>query len=183
MVKIDGKLIPPIKDYKELIEWMLSFGVIPFGGALLAFFLSSVFEVHNKISKVIQLRYLWDKYFIVVPMLKRIGPTPQLSREKVREIMTGLYYPEVKNIDQHYIHVFWRYALQFWGMFEHFIVVLVVTITLYIGNGSLPSDKLLWYCVLVFIVTVLHWFFVTTNKSTDQAKQIPETAIRAFMRQ
>lgn len=181
-IEVNEELIPPIKDHQQLIEWCLSFGAIPLLGAGVAWLLSSLFEIHNKLSKIILIRFVWDKLFIVRPMLKKVGMYQKLNRSKVKEIMAGLYYPEVKNIDQHYVHVFWRYALQFWVLFEHLLVVIATVITLWIIAGSLPHNGLLVYLLAVFFVTALHWFFVVTNKSQDQAEQIPDHKIRSFLR-
>lgn len=115
-------------------------------------------------------------------MLKKVGMYQKINRSKVKEIMSGLYYPEVKNIDQHYVHVFWRYALQFWVLFEHLLVVMATVIILWIINGSLPHGGLLLYLLVVFFVAAFHWFSVVTNKSQDQANQIPEHKIRSFLR-
>ena len=181
-IEVDDALIPPVKDYKELIEWLLSFGAIPLVGAFLAWMLSTLFEVHNKISKITRLRYVWDRYFIVAPMLSRKGISGQLSQKRVRDIMVGLYYPEVKNIDQHYVHIFWRYALQFWIIFEHFLVVLLTTLILFITDSTIPTSDLVWYSLVVFIIGFIHWYFVVTPKSKDQADQISGSAIRRFMK-
>lgn len=181
-VEIDSSLAPPIKDSKELIEWLFSFGAIPLIGAVIAWLCSSTFEAHNKLSKIILLRYLWDRLFIVSPMLKRTELIQELNRTRVKEIMNGLYYPQIKNIDQHYVHIFWRYALQFWVIFEHLLVVLITAITLWIVNRSIPDKGLLIYLALVFFVAVTHWLFVVTNKSKDQSDQIPSQAILSFFR-
>lgn len=181
-IEVNNALVPPIKDYQQLLEWCLSFGAIPLMGAGVAWLLSSFFEVHNKLSKLIQLRYVWDKFFIVRPMLRKVDLEEQLTRKRVKEIMERLYYPEVKNIDQHYVHIFWRYALQFWIAFEHLLVVLAAVSTLYFLNDSLPHYGLFLYLGVVFLVVITHWLFVVTNKSKDQADQIPEKAIRSFMR-
>ncbi|MDO6512715.1 hypothetical protein [Neptuniibacter sp. 2_MG-2023] len=181
-VEIDSSLAPPVKDHKELIEWLFSFGAIPLIGAGIAWFCSSFFEVHNKLSKIIQLRYLWDRVSIVAPMLKRTGLEQELNRTRVREIMNGLYYPEVQNIDQHYVHIFWRYALQFWVIFEHLLVVLITVIALWVVNRSIPDKGLFIYLGLVFLIAVVHWFFVVTNKSKDQSDQIPSQSIRSFFK-
>jgi len=181
-IEVDSSLVPPIKDHQELIEWCLSFGAIPLLGAGIAWLFSSIFEVHNKLSKLFLLRYLWDRFFIVVPMLERTEINQRLSQGRVKEIMAGLYYPEVKNIDQHYVHIFWRYALQFWIIFEHFWVVLVTTIALGIINRSVPDSGLFIYLGVVFLIGTAHWLFVVTNKSRDQADQIPGTAIRLFFK-
>lgn len=179
-IEVDSSLVPPIKDHQELIEWCLSFGAIPLFGAFIAWLCSSIFEVHNKLSKVILLRYLWDRFFIVKPMLKRTGISQKLNRSRVKEIMAGLYYPEVKNIDQHYVHVFWRYALQFWVIIEHLLVILITTIALWVANQSMPHSGLFIYLGVVFLIAILHWSFVVTNKSKDQADQIPGPSIRSF---
>lgn len=127
-IEVDDALIPPIKDHRGLTEWCLSFGAIPRVGAGLAWVLSTFFEVHNKLSKLFLVRFAWDKYFIVKPMLERAEVDDQLTRRPVKQIMAELYYPEVKNIDQHYVHVLWRYTLQFWILFEHFLVVTVTAL-------------------------------------------------------
>lgn len=181
-IEVDEELIPPIKDRQQLIEWCLSFGAIPFLGAGVAWLLSSLFEVHNKLSKILLLRFLWDKLFIVRPMLKKVGVNQNLNRGRVKEIMAGLYYPEVKKIDQHYVHIFWRYALQFWVLFEHLLVVMATVIILWIISGSLPHGGLILYFLAVFFVATLHWLFVVSNKSQDQADQIPDHKIRSFLR-
>jgi hypothetical protein len=181
-IEVDSSLVPPIKDYQELIEWSLSFGAIPLLGASIAWLLSSIFELHNKLSKLFLLRYLWDRFFIVVPMLKSTNISQRLSQSRVKEIMEGLYYPEVKKIDQHYVHIFWRYALQFWIIFEHFWVVLVTTIALGVINSSMPDRGLFIYLGVVFLVAAVHWLSVVTNKSKDQAYQISGTAIRFFFK-
>lgn len=181
-IEVDSSLIPPIKDHQKLIEWFLSFGAIPLFGAFAAWLLSSIFELHNKLSKLIFLRYLWDRCFIVKPMLKRAGINHELNRGRVKDIMAGLYYPEVKNIDQHYVQIFWRYALQFWIIFEHLLVVLVTTIALWIFKQSLPHSGLLIYLGVLFLVAMTHWLFVATNKSKDQADQIPVPSIRSFFK-
>ncbi|SFR37387.1 hypothetical protein SAMN04488073_0008 [Marinobacter gudaonensis] len=181
-IEVDDALIPPVKDYEELIEWCLSFGAIPLAGAGLAWLLSTLFEVHNKLSKFFLVRFIWDKYFIVKPMLERAEVDDHLTRSRVKQIMAELYYPEVKNIDQHYVHIFWRYALQFWVLFEHLLVVTVTVLVLGISKFELPSKGLLVYLFMVLSVASLHWFFVVTQKSKDQADQISEQAIRLYMR-
>lgn len=179
-IEINHDLVPTIQGYNELIEWCLSFGAIPIVGAGIAWLLSSYFEVHNKLSKLILLRYIWDKYFIILPMLKRVGLEENLSRKRVKEIMEGLYYPEVKKIDQHYVHVFWRYALFFWILFEHFWVVLMTTLLIYFFYNSLFKLLLIKYLVFVFTLATVNWLFVVSGKSKNQADQIPEEAIILF---
>lgn len=181
-IEVDSSLIPPLNDYHELIEWCLSFGVVPLFGAGISWLFSSIFEVHNKLSKLILLRYLWEKLFIVAPMLERAGVNKRLNQRLVNEVMVGLYYPEVKNIDQHYVHIFWRYSLQFWVIFEHFWVVLVTIVALGVFDGAIPDKRLFIYLGAVFVVGAVHWLFVVTKKSRDQADQIPGSAIRLFFK-
>ncbi len=179
-IEINHALVPPIEDYERLIEWCLSFGAIPLAGASAAWLFSTIFEIHNKLSKLIFLRYIWDRMYIVKPMLQKAGISQELNHGRVKQIMNGLYYPEIKNIDQHYVHVFWRYALQFWVIFEHFLVVLITTIALWIINQTLPHTGLLIYLGIVFLLALSHWAFVVTKKSTDQANQIPDSKIVSF---
>ena len=103
LIKVDQSLIPPLKDYKEIIEWSISFGIVPLFGAIIAWFLSHTFEVHNLLSRVLFLRHVWDKYFIVRTMLNRSYSKRSLKELNISEAMNELYYPEVKNIDQHYV--------------------------------------------------------------------------------
>src|ERR1700730_2696008 len=69
-ISVDQGFVPPIKDYKDLLDWARSFGLIAFVAAAAAFILSWGFEMHNMVSKAIKLRFLWDKYFIVRPLWK-----------------------------------------------------------------------------------------------------------------
>lgn len=179
-IEINNELVPPIKDYKELVEWFLSFGALPFLGAGIAWLLSSFFGMHNIASEVMGLKYIWNKYFIIRPMITRADLEEKLSRKRVKEIMVGLYYPEVKKIDQHYVHIFWRYALRFWTLFEHFLVVLGTTLVISFFNETLPL-LLFLYLGIIFFITTTHWLFVVKNKSTDQANQIPVNNIKLFM--
>ena len=178
-ITMDSTLIPPIKDHQELVNWVVSFGLIPIAGAVLAWLLSSVFEVHNQLSKFIQLRYFWDKTYIAAPLLKRAGKQQMLNRKEVRNILSELYYKEVKEIDQHYVHIFWRYALHFWVLFEHLLVSIIATAVIWIGSRQCPYELLI-YTGVVFAAAAIHWRFVTVKKSIDQVAQIPEEKVRSY---
>lgn len=171
-VEFKKDLIPPLKDYKEIIDWIFSFGVIPLIAAFMALFLSSFFEMHNKVTKLLGIRFFWDKYFIVKPLAKRANSEMELTTSTVKKIMNELYYPQVKNIDQHYVELFWRYALPFWILFEHVIVVLITAVVLSIVHANAMVLFIWGYLVCVIIVTALQLIFVTGPKSTDQANQI-----------
>ncbi|MGA8611209.1 MAG: hypothetical protein WB760_05760, partial [Xanthobacteraceae bacterium] len=117
---VDQSLVPPIKDYKDLLDWATgSFGLIPILAAGVAFLLSWAFEIHNVVSKAIQVRYLWDKYLVAKPLRGIAGSQVPLRRATVRRVMNEFYYPQLKLLDQHYVELFWRYALVFWILFEH----------------------------------------------------------------
>ena len=178
-ITMDSALIPPIKDHQELVNWVISFGVIPIAGAAFAWLLSSVFEVHNQLSKFIQLRYLWDKAYIAVPLLKKAGKQQVLDRKEVRNILYDFYYKEVKEIDQHYVLVFWRYALHFWVLFEHLLVSIIATMVVWISSRQCPYELLI-YTGAVFAVSAIHWRYVTVKKTLDQVAQIPEEKIRSY---
>jgi hypothetical protein len=178
-ITMDSALIPPIKDHQELVNWVVSFGLIPIAGAVFAWLLSSVFEVHNQLSKLIQFRYLWDKAYIAAPLLKKAGKQQVLDRQEVRNILYNFYYKEVKEIDQHYVQVFWRYALHFWVLFEHLLVSIIATVVVGIGSKQCPYELLI-YTGVVFAVTAVHWRFVTVKKTLDQVAQIPEEKIRSY---
>lgn len=185
MIEVDKSQFPDTKESPFIVavifDYVLSFGAFPIIGSACVWLLSSLFELHNKLSKLLLIRYVWEKYFIVRPMLKRVGANTKVNRTDVKKIMRGLYYPKIKEIDEHYIHVFWRYALQFWVIFEHFFVVSVTLIILpFWADKSLPSI-LIYYWIFIGTVMCLHWLFVVTPKSKDQADQIPEKDIRSFM--
>ena len=180
LIDVDKSLIPPLKEYKELIEWILSFGGVPFFAAAMAYFLSHSFEIHNIISKALLIRYFWDKFFIVKPMLDRSGSDININDVDIEDAMNKLYYPEVKNIDQHYVHLFWRYALRFWVLFEHTIVVLTTAVILKVLIPDNDYTKLYYYGIVITIVTFLQLFMVTVQKSKAQANQVDIQAINNY---
>lgn len=179
---IPESLIPPVKDYKELMDWVVSFGAIPLAAALLATFLSSFFEIHNKISRLLGTRYIWDKFFIITPMLKSANINKQLNRAEIKLAMNKLYYPEAKKIDQHYVQLFWRYAMFFWIFFEHIFVVLTTICALEFIDRDKSFTGLWLYLAALSVVTIAQWYFVTVKKSIDQANQIPVKAIKKYFK-
>lgn len=179
---IPESLIPPLKDYKELIDWVVSFGALPLAAALLAAFFSSFFEAHNKISKLLGIRYAWERFFIIKPLLANANINRDLSRPEIKLAMSKLYYPEAKKIDQHYVQLFWRYAMFFWVFFEHNFVVLVTTSILEFIYRDKSFTALWLYLLALFAVTLAQWFFVTVEKSKDQAKQIPIQATKEYFK-
>ena len=181
LIKISKDHIPPIDNYKEIIEWILSFGVIPIIAAFIALFFSSCFEMHNKISKWLRIRFLWAKFFIVKPLSQKAGIEIELSSKNVTKIMIELYYPEVIKINQHYVELFWRYALLFWVLFEHAIVVFISVSVLTVINRNSTILFLWGYFLIILIIDALQLIFVTAQKSTNQANQIPvDTVINYF---
>jgi len=179
---IPETLVPPLKDQKELIDWVVSFGAIPLTAALLANFLSSFFEIHNKISKLLGIRYIWDKFFIINPLLKSAKIIKKLNRTEIKLAMSKFYYPEIKKIDQHYVQLFWRYAMFFWVFFEHIFVVLVTTSTLELIYSDKSFTALWQYLLILSIITFTQWYFVTVQKSKDQARQISVKAIKKYFK-
>lgn len=179
---IPESLIPPLKDYKELLDWAASFGALPLAAALLTAFFSSFFEAHNKISKLLGIRYAWDKFFIIKPLLKNAKINKNLSRAEIKLAMSNFYYPEAKKIDQHYVQLFWRYAMFFWVFFEHFFVVLVTSSALEFIYREKSFTALWVYLLVLFSVTLTQWLFVTVQKSKNQAKQIPIEAVKEYFK-
>ncbi len=179
-IKFDERLIPPIKDYKALFEWIVSFGVIPFFAAVFAWFLSKFFEIHNKIEKFSKVRFFWDKYFIAKPLAGKTRFQAPLTFITVKKIMNEFYYPNVRNIESHYVELFWNYALWFWVLFEHTAVVFVTAIIISIIYWNNKVCFLWGYFAIISIFTAIQLIFVTGPKSTDQANQISEVDIQKF---
>src|SRR5258708_6941281 len=123
-IYFNSALIPPLEPRNaRLIEWALSFGVIPLASMTIAYILSSAFEMHNILSKLIGLRYFWDRFYIVSPLRARANSELILNRAVVRRVMTEFYYKEIKTLDSHFVELFWRYAMYFWIIFEHAVFV------------------------------------------------------------
>jgi len=181
-IEINKSLTPPTNDYKELLEWTLSFGVLPIAAAFTALSLSHSFEMHNILAKLSGIRYIWDKYFIVSVLAKRAGISAKFNRHQVKQIMHSLYYPSIRNIDPHYVNLFWRYALPFWILFEHLVIVAVTTIALKIKNLEQPLTDLYLYLTIITFLCLSQWLLVTTKKSKDQAQQIPLQEIKEYFR-
>lgn len=180
LIEIDKSLIPPLKEHQELINWSLSFGIIPLLAACTGYFLSHSFEIHNKIARALLIRHLWDKYFIIRPMLIRSNSKLKLKDVDVGRAMNELYYPNVKNIDQHYVHLFWRYALPFWILFEHCFFVLITILGLLYFYPEQTYLPLIKYNLIILSLTMAQLLFVTAKKSKDQAKQIDIHSINNY---
>lgn len=181
-IEINKALIPPANDYKELLEWILSFGVLPIASAFIALLLSHSFEMHNILAKLFGVRYVWDKYFIVNVLAERAGISAKFNRDQVKQVMHSLYYPCIKKIDPHYVNLFWRYALPFWVLFEHLFVVAFTTIALKIIYVEQPLAGLYLYLVVIAFLCLSQWLLVTTKKSKDQAQQIPLQEVKEYFR-
>lgn len=175
---LSEKIITPI----PIINWFISFGYWPCI-LIVIMWLLSVVEFHNKISKIIGLRYIWDKYYIVKPMYSISGMEAQfkfLKRSQVENIMNCFFYKEVKTIEEHYKIIFWRYAVWSWVFFEHtFLIIISLILTVFLFHTF--KFSLLWYFIFVVILTNCHIFFVAASKSTDEVKAIDEDRIKAFL--
>jgi hypothetical protein len=180
-VSVDQGLIPPIKDYKDLLDWARSFGLVAFAAGALAFFLSWAFEMHNIASKALQIRHFWDKYFIVKPLSQIASSQVPINRETIRKVMSQFYYEATKKIDQHYVEVFWRYALVFWILFEHLIVVTIAIVILELFKTP-HLWELIVYLLILAVATAVQFFLVTVRKTADQVRQIPAEDVRTFFR-
>jgi hypothetical protein len=182
LVVVPDKLIPPITRGKDIITWAMSFGVIPLISATFAYFLSHSFEIHNKVAKLCQIRYIWDRFYIVKPMAKIADSSVTLNKKLVNKVMHELYYPEVKKIDAHHVHLFWRYAQTFWVLFEHMLVVVAFIITMKFFGEVKPLAGIYYYLLIISALTLLQFAFVTAPKSTDQVRQISSGTICRFFR-
>ncbi|MGL0932112.1 hypothetical protein ACSTEA_01770 [Vibrio vulnificus] len=182
LIVVPKELVPPIAGAKDITSWAISFGVIPFLSAWFAYFLSHSFEIHNKAAKLLQIRYAWELFYIVKPMAKIAGSSIRLNKESVNKVMHELYYPEVKNIDSHYVSLFWRYAQTFWVLFEHLLVVISFMLILLLLGSDKSMIGLFGYLFIVLLLALLQFLFVTAPKSTDQVKQISTGRIFQYFR-
>lgn len=171
-------LSPPVKDQEETLKWLFSFGKIPVISAVCAGIFSYFFGLHNILAKSISLRYFWDKHFVIGTLLKKIKLQKKLTRKEVSVAMREFYYPQVSLIsDKHYVHVFWRYTLAFWILFEHLWIALFTTIYLFIKYDNHNQMYLWLYLIILVTIACFQWYFVTVRKSVDIAEQIPKDAI------
>jgi hypothetical protein len=176
-VDVNHALIPPLEpNYARFTEWVLSFGVVPFGSAVLAYFLSSSFEMHNILSKLLGLRYFWDRFYIVRPLRERAQSDVPLNRALVRRVMTEFYYKQIKSLDSHFVELFWRYAMQFWMIFEHAVVVAASIFILWIMHARSVQGPA-WYLVAVVAIGIAQFFLVTVRKTADEIRQISTQSI------
>jgi hypothetical protein len=182
LVVVPEKLIPPISGAKDIMAWAISFGVIPLISAAFAYFLSHSFEIHNKVASLCQIRYIWERFYIVKPMAKIAGSSVKLNKKLVNKVMHELYYPEVKKIDAHYVNLFWRYTQTFWVLFEHMLVVIAFIITMEFFGEAKPLADMYSYLLIISLLTLLQFVFVTAPKSTDQVKQISLGTISKYFR-
>jgi hypothetical protein len=181
-LEMNRGLIPPLEQSSaNLINWALSFGIIPLASALVAYIFSSSFEMHNIVSKLIGLRYLWDRIYIVGPLKKIAGSDTHLNRGKVRRIMSEFFYKELKTVDSHFVEIFWRYALNFWIIFEHAVIVGVsLAILEFFKVPGLRS--LLWYWAAVIAFAAAQFLLVVVRKTGDEIKQIPAERVVAYFK-
>lgn len=174
---------PPsdIPGTKGLVTWAAAFGVIPIMSALGAFLLSRFFEIHNLASKALQIRFIWDKYYIVKPLRDRAQSDISLDRKTVRKVMNEFYYNAVKAIDPHYVQMFWWYALPFWVIFEH-VLVVAISIVVLVVIGAPHILLLLGYLFSLMIAGALHFHFIAAKKSRDEVREIPAGAVDGYFR-
>lgn len=186
-VELNDALVPSFEEHKEeVFEWVLSFGAIPLMGAVAAFFLSRLLEMHNKVAKFLRIRFLWDKYFIARPLMRRSGLQVPLNKSNVNRLMIEFYYPRVKNIDPHYAELFWNYAFGFWILFEHAIIVFLTALILPLASlvslvGGVGPTFWVWiYFLLIVLVAAIQLIFVTGPRSTKQAEQLAAADVHKF---
>jgi hypothetical protein len=182
-IEVNHALMPPIDpSYARLTQWALSFGIVPFASAVLAYVLSSSFEMHNILSKVIGLRYFWDRFYIVGPLRNRASADVKLNRIVVRRVMTEFYYKQIKTLDPHFVELFWRYAMQFWMIFEHAaIVALSILILKFVQPRGLEGPIL--YLCGVAVLGIAQFFLVTARKTADEIRQIPTQSLVAYFKE
>jgi hypothetical protein len=163
------------------LNWVLSFGVVPLFSAIAAWVLSRALEIHNNLAKLFQLRFYWNKNFIVKPLRDAVGSDVLLNRAMVRKVMNEFYYRATREIDKHYVEVFWHYALPFWIIFEHAIIVAISIAILWWLKAPHLLNLLLWLAFVV-LFGAIQFFTVTSRKSLDQVRQIPIPDIKAFFK-
>jgi hypothetical protein len=149
--------------------------------AIAAWILSRALEMHNNLAKLFQLRFLWNKHFIVTPLRDAAGSNVNLNRATVRKVMNEFYYKATRGIDQHYVEVFWHYALPFWIFFEHAIIVVISIWILWWLKAPHLINLWLWLAFVV-VYGAIQFFTVTSRKSLDQVRQIPVPDVKAFFK-
>jgi hypothetical protein len=175
-------LMPPLDPgYARFTEWALSFGVVPFGSAVIAYVLSSSFEMHNILSKLLGLRYFWDRFYIVRPLRERANSDVPLNRAVVRRVMTEFYYKQIKTLDSHFVELFWRYAMQFWVIFEHAVIVAASIFILWLMQRRGLQGPV-WYLGGVVAFGMAQFFLVTVRKTGDEIKQISTQSIVEYFK-
>lgn len=187
IVSVSAEHVPPIKDYEETIKWVLTFGVLPIGLALLWAILSGALDLHNNIAKIIKIRYLWDEFLIIRPLKEIAGVSRKLTKEESYTVMSKLYYSEVRSLaDKHYIELFWNKVFYFWVLFEHAIVVFftAMVISLLKKGGFFPvtgSLSYLWLWVSIVVIFSIIVFVVSVKPRTEsQVRQISHQKIKDF---
>lgn len=180
-IAVDKALVPPIKGHEDQLNWVLSFGIVPLLSAIAAWILSRALEMHNNLAKLFQLRFLWNKHFIVKPLRYAADSDVQLDRATVRKVMNEFYYKATQGIDKHYVEVFWHYALPFWILFEHAIIVAISIAILWWLKAPHLINLLLWLAFVV-VLGAMQFFTVTSRKSLDQVRQIPIPDVKAFFK-
>jgi hypothetical protein len=181
-LEMNRGLIPPLEQSTtNLVNWALSFGIIPIASMIVAYIFSSSFEMHNILSKLIGLRYFWDRFFIVGPLREIARSDVHLNRTVVRRVMGEFYYKELKSVDSHFVELFWRYALNFWIFFEHAAIVGVslAILGLLKGPGLRP---LLWYWAAVIAFAAAQFLLVVVRKTSDEIKQIPSQRVMDYFK-
>lgn len=63
-----------------------------------AYLISGALDLHNNAAKLLRVRYLWDKHLIIKPLSRRAGVNRKLNKDEAHNVMSNLYYPEVRKL-------------------------------------------------------------------------------------
>jgi hypothetical protein len=95
--------------------------------------------------------------------------------------MTEFYYKEIKSLDSHFVELFWRYAMYFWIIFEHAVVVTASILILWILHVR-SLQGLLWYLTGIVAFGIAQFLLVTVKKTIDEVKQISTDNIVVYFK-
>lgn len=187
LITLPTKYVPPIKDHESFINWALSFGILPCAFAIFAHLISGALDLHNNAAKLLRVRYLWDKHLIIKPLSRRAGVNRKLNKDEAHNVMSNLYYPEVRKIeDKHYIELFWNKVYYFWIFFEFSIIALISFLIIFFCKqmdifhveGSLLS--LFFFVILSFSVSGIIFALTVKPRTESQVEKIPDDKIKEF---
>ena len=155
--------------------WFLSYGLVPLVAMLVAYTLSRFLQMHYFAASITGILSVWNRKFIVHEMVKVTGLNNEyvsrLSSKDINTIMNSHFYPKLAMVDRHYIDVFWTFALSFWVLFEHTIIVAATSIYLIAFELKYLPIGVIIYLIVCRLVTLAS-LFVAASKSTDQVRQI-----------